>query len=92
MSLSWGLMDVLSYIHTCTEYGKGARVKVESGAVCEAQGDGQLTCTPLRPKCGECAASHLCPSAFAETVPKNPTPKNIKAQSPPKTLLLGNGK
>jgi len=39
-------------------------------------GFGQLTCTPLRPKCGECplAADGSCPSAFKESTP-NPKPK-----------------
>lgn len=32
-------------------------------------GHGQLTCTPQRPKCGECAANELCPAAFSEPAP-----------------------
>ena len=32
-------------------------------------GFGQLTCTPLRPKCGECPLAETCPSAFNEATP-----------------------
>ena len=32
-------------------------------------GFGQLTCTPLRPKCGECPLASTCPSAFKEATP-----------------------
>lgn len=42
-------------------------------------GHGQLTCTPLRPKCGDCAANKLCPSAFMETA-KSPSPKRTKSK------------
>ncbi|ESQ36326.1 hypothetical protein EUTSA_v10007955mg [Eutrema salsugineum] len=30
-------------------------------------GFGQTICTPLRPRCGSCSVSELCPSAFKET-------------------------
>ncbi|KAK7257870.1 hypothetical protein RIF29_32162 [Crotalaria pallida] len=30
-------------------------------------GFGQTICTPLRPRCGECVISELCPAAFKET-------------------------
>jgi len=51
-------------------------------------GFGQLTCTPLRPKCGECplAADGSCPSAFKESTPKpkasssTPAKKKIKIE------------
>lgn len=49
-------------------------------------GFGQLTCTPLRPKCAECplAADGSCPSAFKESTgnPKSPKPtkKRVKVE------------
>ncbi|KAK9075844.1 hypothetical protein SSX86_004173 [Deinandra increscens subsp. villosa] len=33
-------------------------------------GFGQTICTPLRPSCGLCSVSGLCPSAFREATPK----------------------
>ena len=43
-------------------------------------GFGQLTCTPLRPKCAECplAADGSCPSAFKESTGKPTSPKPTK--------------
>ena len=43
-------------------------------------GFGQLTCTPLRPKCAECplAADGSCPSAFKESTGKPESPKPTK--------------
>eukprot|EP00268_Persea_americana_P056195 TRINITY_DN6602_c0_g1_i5.p1 TRINITY_DN6602_c0_g1~~TRINITY_DN6602_c0_g1_i5.p1 ORF type:complete len:107 (+),score=13.27 TRINITY_DN6602_c0_g1_i5:208-528(+) len=43
-------------------------------------GFGQTVCTPLRPRCGQCAINNLCPSAFKEaaspkTKTKKPAPK-----------------
>ncbi|XP_023527415.1 endonuclease III homolog 1, chloroplastic-like isoform X2 [Cucurbita pepo subsp. pepo] len=42
-------------------------------------GFGQTICTPLRPKCGNCSVSHLCPSAFKET--SSPSPKLKRSSS-----------
>jgi len=43
-------------------------------------GFGQLTCTPLRPKCGSCplAADSSCPSAFKESPPAPPKSPSAK--------------
>ena len=43
-------------------------------------GFGQLTCTPLRPKCAECplAADASCPSAFKESA--TPTSEKRRAK------------
>lgn len=39
-------------------------------------GFGQTVCTPLRPRCGQCAINNLCPSAFKEAAsPKTKTKK-----------------
>ncbi|CAK9324886.1 unnamed protein product [Citrullus colocynthis] len=46
-------------------------------------GFGQTICTPLRPKCGNCSVSDLCPSAFKES--SSPSPK-LKGSSSTKTL------
>ncbi|KAJ8759251.1 hypothetical protein K2173_006771 [Erythroxylum novogranatense] len=45
-------------------------------------GFGQTICTPLRPRCGMCSVSELCPSAFKET--SIPTSSNQKGSSPRK--------
>ncbi|KAK7312410.1 hypothetical protein VNO77_36240 [Canavalia gladiata] len=42
-------------------------------------GFGQTICTPLRPRCGECAISELCPSAFKETSNPSPSSKSRKS-------------
>lgn len=49
-------------------------------------GFGQLTCTPLRPKCGECplAADGSCPSAFKESTPN---PKRKASSTPAKKKI-----
>ncbi|POO03446.1 DNA glycosylase [Trema orientale] len=39
-------------------------------------GFGQTVCTPLRPRCGECSVSDLCPSAFKETSSPSSKSKN----------------
>ncbi|KAE9452848.1 hypothetical protein C3L33_15254, partial [Rhododendron williamsianum] len=39
-------------------------------------GFGQTVCTPLRPRCGICSISNLCPSAFKET--SSPSSKGKK--------------
>ncbi|CAJ1933315.1 unnamed protein product [Sphenostylis stenocarpa] len=41
-------------------------------------GFGQTICTPLRPRCGECSVSSLCPSAFKETSNSSPSSKSKK--------------
>lgn len=43
-------------------------------------GFGQLTCTPLRPKCGSCplAADGSCPNAFKESTPAPPKSPSAK--------------
>ncbi|KAG4973923.1 hypothetical protein AAZX31_11G125900 [Glycine max] len=41
-------------------------------------GFGQTICTPLRPRCGECSISELCPSAFKET--SNSSPSSSKSK------------
>ncbi|KAH6837391.1 DNA glycosylase superfamily protein [Perilla frutescens var. hirtella] len=41
-------------------------------------GFGQTVCTPLRPRCGMCTVSGLCPSAFTETPSLSATPKKNK--------------
>ncbi|XP_038878187.1 endonuclease III homolog 2, chloroplastic-like isoform X2 [Benincasa hispida] len=46
-------------------------------------GFGQTICTPLRPKCGNCSVSDLCPSAFKES--SSPSPK-LKGSSSTKKL------
>ncbi|XP_022145216.1 endonuclease III homolog 1, chloroplastic-like isoform X2 [Momordica charantia] len=46
-------------------------------------GFGQTICTPLRPKCGNCSVSDLCPSAFKES--SSPSPK-LKRSSSTKKL------
>ncbi|XP_057792837.1 endonuclease III homolog 1, chloroplastic-like isoform X2 [Salvia miltiorrhiza] len=38
-------------------------------------GFGQTVCTPLRPRCGICAVSGFCPSAFKEAPNPSSTPK-----------------
>ncbi|KAL5784008.1 hypothetical protein ACOSQ2_006400 [Xanthoceras sorbifolium] len=38
-------------------------------------GFGQTICTPLRPRCGTCSVSELCPSAFKETSSPSSKPK-----------------
>ncbi|MED6206004.1 alpha,alpha-trehalase nth1 [Stylosanthes scabra] len=38
---------------------------------------GGTICTPLRPRCGECSISNLCPSAFVET--SKPSSKSNKS-------------
>ncbi|MED6160365.1 alpha,alpha-trehalase nth1 [Stylosanthes scabra] len=38
-------------------------------------GFGQTICTPLRPRCGECGISDLCPSAFKEASNSSPSSK-----------------
>ncbi|KAK1351386.1 Endonuclease III-like [Heracleum sosnowskyi] len=43
-------------------------------------GFGQTICTPLRPQCGKCSISDLCPSAFKEVS----TPKSAPKKSAPK--------
>ena len=45
-------------------------------------GHGQLTCTPLRPKCGECVVNGTCPAAFSEPAQgaKSPSPKKPKRE------------
>ncbi|KAL6976258.1 alpha,alpha-trehalase nth1 [Sarracenia purpurea var. burkii] len=40
-------------------------------------GFGQTVCTPLRPRCGICSVSDLCPSAFKEA--SDPSPKGKKS-------------
>ncbi|KAL1324011.1 hypothetical protein HN51_034206 [Arachis hypogaea] len=42
-------------------------------------GFGQTICTPLRPRCGECGISHLCPSAFKEASNSSPSSKPKKS-------------
>ncbi|KEH30313.1 EndoIII-related endonuclease [Medicago truncatula] len=42
-------------------------------------GFGQTICTPLRPRCGECSISHLCPSAFKEAAGSSPVSKSTKS-------------
>ncbi|XP_024022122.1 endonuclease III homolog 1, chloroplastic isoform X2 [Morus notabilis] len=42
-------------------------------------GFGQTVCTPLRPRCGACTVSELCPSAFKETA--SPSSKSNKSTS-----------
>lgn len=42
-------------------------------------GFGQTVCTPLRPRCGVCSISNMCPSAFKET--SNPLSKDKKSVS-----------
>ncbi|KAF9679145.1 hypothetical protein SADUNF_Sadunf07G0109500 [Salix dunnii] len=39
-------------------------------------GFGQTICTPLRPRCGMCCISELCPSAFKETCPASKQKKS----------------
>ncbi|KAK7262573.1 hypothetical protein RJT34_30147 [Clitoria ternatea] len=39
-------------------------------------GFGQTICTPLRPRCGDCSISELCPSAFKETKNSSPSSKS----------------
>ncbi|KAJ7980709.1 Endonuclease III-like [Quillaja saponaria] len=46
-------------------------------------GFGQTVCTPLRPHCGLCTISELCPSAFKET--SSPSSK-LKKRGPSKKL------
>ncbi|KAL5130096.1 Endonuclease III 1, chloroplastic [Glycine soja] len=41
-------------------------------------GFGQPICTPLRPRCGECSISELCPSAFKEISYSSPSSKSKK--------------
>ncbi|KAH6780964.1 DNA glycosylase superfamily protein [Perilla frutescens var. hirtella] len=41
-------------------------------------GFGQTVCTPLRPRCGMCTVSGLCPSAFTETPSLSATLKKNK--------------
>ncbi|CAI8616661.1 unnamed protein product [Vicia faba] len=43
-------------------------------------GFGQTICTPLRPRCGECSISHLCPSAFKEASGSSPISKSTKSR------------
>lgn len=44
-------------------------------------GFGQTVCTPLRPRCGMCGISNLCPSAFKETAsPAKRTKKLTKVK------------
>ncbi|KAG2260277.1 hypothetical protein Bca52824_079571 [Brassica carinata] len=44
-------------------------------------GFGQKICTPLRPRCGVCSISELCPSAFKETPSKSSKlKKSIKSK------------
>lgn len=48
-------------------------------------GFGQLTCTPLRPKCAQCplASAGTCPSAFMESTPaKKPKSESTPAKKP----------
>ncbi|MED6145679.1 alpha,alpha-trehalase nth1 [Stylosanthes scabra] len=42
-------------------------------------GFGQTICTPLRPRCGECGISDLCPSAFKEASNSSPSSKPKKS-------------
>ncbi|XP_027355878.1 endonuclease III homolog 1, chloroplastic isoform X1 [Abrus precatorius] len=42
-------------------------------------GFGQTICTPLRPRCGECRISELCPSAFKEASNSSPSSKPKKS-------------
>ncbi|KAK2382076.1 alpha,alpha-trehalase nth1 [Trifolium repens] len=41
-------------------------------------GFGQTICTPLRPRCGECGITDLCPSAFKEASDSSPVSKSTK--------------
>lgn len=44
-------------------------------------GFGQKICTPLRPRCGVCSISELCPSAFKETpIKSSKMKKSIKSK------------
>ncbi|CAK8575830.1 unnamed protein product [Lathyrus sativus] len=43
-------------------------------------GFGQTICTPLRPRCGECGISHLCPSAFKEASGSSLVSKSPKSR------------
>uniref|UniRef100_A0A0A0KU72 DNA-(apurinic or apyrimidinic site) lyase n=1 Tax=Cucumis sativus TaxID=3659 RepID=A0A0A0KU72_CUCSA len=54
-----------------------------SGKGSKQVGFGQTICTPLRPKCGNCSVSDLCPSAFKES--SSPSPK-LKGSSSTKKL------
>ncbi|CAK7322598.1 unnamed protein product [Dovyalis caffra] len=47
-------------------------------------GFGQTICTPLRPRCGMCSISELCPSAFKET--SSPASKQKKSSQSKKAL------
>lgn len=49
-------------------------------------GFGQTVCTPLRPRCGICSISDLCPSAFKET--SSPSSKGKKYEKNKMRLLL----
>ncbi|XP_057456280.1 endonuclease III homolog 1, chloroplastic isoform X2 [Lotus japonicus] len=49
-------------------------------------GFGQTICTPLRPRCGECGISELCPSAFKETSNSSPSSKSRKSRLNKKKL------
>ncbi|KAL3506694.1 hypothetical protein ACH5RR_032076 [Cinchona calisaya] len=43
-------------------------------------GFGQTVCTPLRPRCGICTVSDLCPSAFKESSSPSSTPKKPRSK------------
>ncbi|GAY68022.1 hypothetical protein CUMW_260920 [Citrus unshiu] len=43
-------------------------------------GFGQTICTPIRPRCGMCSVSELCPSAFKESSSPSSKSKNILQQ------------
>ncbi|PNY15235.1 endonuclease iii-like protein 1-like [Trifolium pratense] len=43
-------------------------------------GFGQTICTPLRPRCGECSITELCPSAFKEASDSSPVSKSTKSR------------
>ncbi|CAN8295393.1 unnamed protein product [Cochlearia groenlandica] len=45
-------------------------------------GFGQTICTPLRPRCGTCSITQLCPSAFKETPsPSSKSKKLVKSKN-----------
>lgn len=52
-------------------------------------GFGQTICTPVRPRCGECAVNNLCPAAFKE-LSKSPSRRvksALKVKSTAKTSV-----
>ncbi|KAL8103877.1 hypothetical protein AgCh_028175 [Apium graveolens] len=48
-------------------------------------GFGQSICTPLRPKCGKCSITDLCPSAFKEDSAPKSAPKRSQKSAPKKS-------